>query len=253
MQHIRKLTGLALAVGLAACTDSPASLPTASGVELRAHGAKDVAAVTAGVAPRAAKPYGRTYEAWGGAMLQWLAAIPTASNPYIDETGALTQAQESGRVWFLPGPSFAVSQPQELALTIPAGTAIFFAAFGSYGSGPGGVPGDGDDTPEELLQGTEDLLSLITDVQVSIDGVGVADVAQYRIVSPAVELVVPEDNIWTDLYGEPTPFTFGVFGGYGLFLDPLRPGVHTLHAAVSIPQMGVTFDMTYHITVQAKR
>src|SRR5574342_943454 len=150
MQHIRRLTGLALAVGLGACTDSPASLPTASGVELRALGAKPAGAVTAGVAPRASRPYGRTYEAWGGAMLQWLAAIPTASNPYIDETGALTQAHESGRVWFLPGPSLFVTQPQELALTMPAGKAIFFAPFGGYGSGPGGVTGNGDDTPEEL-------------------------------------------------------------------------------------------------------
>ena len=257
MQHIGKLTGLALALGLAACTDSPATLPTASGVELRALGAMPAGVVTAGVAPRASKPYGRTYEAWGGAMLQWLAAIPTASNPYIDETGALTQAHESGRVWFLPGPSLFVTQPQELALTMPAGKAIFFAPFGGYGSGPGGLPGQGDDTPEELRDSAEAVLTRITDVQVSIDGVAVADVDQYRFISPTVDLVVPEDNIWTYLYGEPGPFTFGLFAGYGLFLSPLPPGEHTLHASGTIVFGTIgfewTFDMTYHITVQGKR
>jgi hypothetical protein len=210
-------------------------------------------AVTPGVQPRNAKPLGRTYEEWGGAMLQWVAAIPTATNPFLDEAGAFTQAHESGKVWFLMGPSEVLPQPQSAAITMPAGTSIVFSPLALYTSGPGGVTGDGDDTPEELRALAEWVVSLMTGVSATIDGVPVADIEQYRLLSPTVPLQVPVDNFWTDVFGYPNPWTFGILGGYVLFLNPLPPGVHILHAVSAVPDFGLAFDMTYTITVEPGR
>lgn len=45
------------------------------------------------------------------------------------------------------------------------------------------------------------------------------------------------------------PFTFGVFGGFGLFIEPLPPGEHVLHARTTARRGASHFDITYAITV----
>jgi hypothetical protein len=182
-------------------------------------------------------------------MLQWVASIPASANPFVDATGALSQAAESGRVWFLMGPSQLLPQPQTGSLTVPAGTAIFLSPVALYAAGPGGIAGDGDDTPAQLLDFARTTAGFVTGVQVQIDGVPVAGIDQYRILSSTVALTTPDDNIYSVFFAEPNPFTFGNFAGFGLFINPLPPGVHVLHAVSEVPEFGLSFDMTYTITV----
>jgi hypothetical protein len=93
-----------------------------------------------GVAPRGSSPHGMTYEEWAGALLHWAYSQPVGVSPFIDSTGKLTQQANSGRVCFLPGPSELLPQPENLSLTMPEGTALFFSPLGFYGLGPSPGP-----------------------------------------------------------------------------------------------------------------
>jgi hypothetical protein len=186
-----------------------------------------------------------SYEQWAGALLQWLYAQPVATTPLVDTTGALTQAAETGNVWFLPGPSELLSQPQELSLTMPSGTAIFFAPLGFYAAGPTSfcqAPADCSDLAGLVAS------DFIAVRAVEIDGVPVADIDSYRLVSPVVPLAVAADPFWNGFLGDPGPLTFGVFGGVALFIQPLPPGRHVLHA-VTTAEGTLEFEITYTITV----
>ncbi len=205
---------------------------------------------TSGVAPVRSKPHGKSYVEWAEAMLQWVAALPADVNPFIDTTGELTQAAESGKVWFLMGPSQLLDQPQTSAITMPVGTSIFFSPLAVYCAGPGYL-GGGDDTPEELEYQAKMLAPAIEVVKVEIDGVLVKDIEQYRILTPIVPLNTPDDNIYYEYFSNyEDPFTFGIFGGFGLFLEPFSPGVHVIHAVSGVPDFGLYFDITYTITVR---
>ena len=201
---------------------------------------------TARVAPRGSTPYGMTYENWAAALLRWVYSKPVAVSPLVDSTGTLTQQAESGKVWFLLGPSELVNQPQELSLTMPAGTALFFSPLGFYGAGP---------TPfcltaADCLDFVKFLifdLHVIAAQRVEIDGVPISAMDQYLIVSPIVPVNVPADNFWIDFLSVPGPFSFGVFGGFGLFIEPLPPGQHVIHAQTT--GGGEPFEITYTITV----
>jgi len=201
------------------------------------------------VAPRDSKPHGpgMTYEEWAAALLQWVYSQPVDASPLSDTTGTLTQQAESGKVWFLPGPSELVPQPQKLFLTMPAGTALFFSPLGFYGAGPTPFC----PTAEQCVDFVKShpLAGGVAAQDVEIDGVPVSNIDQFLILSPVVPLHVPANGFWVDFVGKPGPFTFGVFGGFGLFIRPLAPGQHVIHARTTARFGRVAFEITYTITV----
>lgn len=201
------------------------------------------------VAPRDSKPHGMSYEDWAGALLHWVYSQPVDASPLSDTTGELTQQAELGKVWFLPGPSELVPQPQELSLTMPAGTALFFSPLGFYGAGPTGFCPTAEACVDFVK--SHPLAGGIAAQDVEIDGVPVSAIDQYLILSPVVPLLVPANNFWNGFLGEPGPFTFGVFGGFGLFIHPLSPGQHVIHARTTAGHGRFPFEITYTVTVSA--
>jgi hypothetical protein len=141
------------------------------------------------------------YEDWSAALLHWAYSRPVDASPFTDSTGALTQQGQSGKVWLLPGPSDLVPQPQALSLTVPAGTALFFSPLGFYGVGPSPFC----PTPDECVEfvKTRPLGRGIAAQGVEIDGVPVAAIDQYLILSPIVPLLVPANDLWTGFVGVP--------------------------------------------------
>jgi hypothetical protein len=197
------------------------------------------------VAPRQSSPRGLTYEEWAASLLQWVYSQPIGGTPLLDTTGTLTQQAQTGNVWFLPGPSELVPQPQQLSLTMPPGTAIFFSPLGFYAVGPTSFCPTVADCVNLASAIASDVIAVRS---VDIDGVPVDNIDRYRVVSSAVPLAVPADDFWINFVGERGPFTFGVFGGFGLFIQPLAPGQHVLHAATTVPGEA-DFEITYTITV----
>src|SRR3954470_17644467 len=72
--------------------------------------------------------YGRGYEGWIAAWVQWKYAIPAASNPARDDTGERCQAAQSGAVFFLASSDHTVARrcsvPSGMTLLVPVAPSL---------------------------------------------------------------------------------------------------------------------------------
>ena len=218
-----------------------------------------------GVLPPTATPYGRSYTTWSEAHWQWLFAQSADHHPLaMDGNVDLSLGQPAGHVWFLGG-TFAITTVGTTNFgiahrtgTIPAGTALFFPLIDSEDSvaeekaGIGCYPA-GTCTSETCLRNcVEGLLSNVTGVFCTIDGVPVANLQNYQFISSLFTWgPLPANN----LFGDPTNFPAGlttqaVSDGFFVMVAPLSAGSHTIHFGGTISG-SPTFvqDITYHITV----
>jgi len=216
--------------------------------------------------PPAATPYGKSYSAWSKAHWRWLFDRPADQHPLtMDGNVDLSLGQPAGHVWFLGG-TFAITTVGTTNFgiahrtgTIPAATALFFPLIDSEDSvaeekaGIGCYPA-GRCTSETCLRNcVEGLLSNVTGVFCTIDGVPVKNLQGYQFISSLFTWgPLPANN----LFGDPTNFPEGlttqaVSDGYFVMVPPLSAGSHMLHFGGMISG-NPTFvqDITYHITVK---
>lgn len=106
----RLITGLVVVVGM-----------TVAGTIPVAQADSSVAVI---VIPRDASAYGNTYGEWSARWLQRLFAIPAATHPALDTTGAHCAEGQAGPVWFLAG-TFG-GDPVTRHCSVPVGKALFF-------------------------------------------------------------------------------------------------------------------------------
>jgi hypothetical protein len=179
------------------------------------------------------KPYGMSYDEWTAKWWQWALSIPKDINPVGDETGKYCGQGQEGPVWFLAG-TFGGSM--ERSCTIPAGKAILFSPINvecSYAEFPDLK------TESDLRACAKSGQDLATEVEVSIDGVELQNLQNYRTQSPLFDLTLPKDNV----FGLPPSTTKAVSDGVWVFLKPLSPGNHEIHSK------GVSVDFTTTGTV----
>ena len=188
------------------------------------------------ILPLDASPYGNTYGEWTAQWWQWLMAIPEATNPNFDTTGAHCAIGQAGPVWFLAG---AFSGSFTRACTIPAGKALLLplpnalAGAGVFDCEP---TGPGLCNINTLRAVAASLVGSVTTLEVTVDGRAVRSLSAYRVQSPVFTLTYPEGAI----FGLPSgTFTPNVSDGYWLLLAPLSTGSHTIS----------TGGVTYHLTV----
>lgn len=204
-----------------------------------------------GVLPPQSNPHGKTYGEWAAAWWQWVLSIPADRNPLTDSTGEFAGEGQDGPVWFVAG-TFADSV--ERSFDVPAGKALFIPVFNwIFGSGVfdcdptvPGVPCVVCDLQDLAAANTETAQIL----DVSIDGVPLKDVAQYRASSPGpFSIVYPEDSV----VGVPAGVYFPqVTDGYWLMLAPLSVGTHEIRLHVVAPDTiygDYEFDVIHHVTV----
>jgi hypothetical protein len=190
------------------------------------------------------QPYGMTYGEWTSEWWQWFLSIPTDQNPINDPTGERCAQQQSGSVWFLVGSGGGRA---ERSCTIPAGVAILIPAINVECSF----------VEDESLSNEADLRAcansdqdLVTRTGASLDGL---ELEVHRVESPLFDVIFPADNI----FAVPEGPTQAVSDGYWVFLKPLPPGNHELHAEGLLVDPTVTGpvnlveDSTYHLTVEA--
>lgn len=214
------------------------------------------------VLPPNSTAYGMTYGDWGAKWWQWALAIPAATNPLGDETGALAGVGQTGPVWFLggtfyfspvPGTDYAYEGVAERTVTIPAGKALFFPIVNVEAST---AEGNGE-TVEELTKLCDFYVTHTTELSVSIDGRALAHPFAYRGTSGGYALWWPDDDALFGLPPLDEP-TLSVSDGYWVFLPPLAPGVHDLQWAgkQEFTEAADGFDgifsqdITYHVTVE---
>jgi hypothetical protein len=192
------------------------------------------------------KPYGIPYADWSAKWEQWLISMPTQVNAATDPTGKNCAQNQNGPVWFLAGTSGGSA---ERTCTIPIGKAILFPIINSECSYA--------DTPSvksesALVTCAQQDPSRATNLQASVDGVTLQQLAKYRVTSPLFTVTYPPNN----LFGAPVGTTQMVADGFYVFLQPLSSGKHEIQFSGITPGDPTTgtanfaINTIYHITVQ---
>lgn len=211
------------------------------------------------IAPINTKPGGQSYGRWAAEWWQWALGVPGPVNPLSDTTGENCGQRQIDDVWFLAGTSSfnPIPMPVIRTCTVPAGKALFFPlinnAFFAFLT----------DLPE---QRTEEFLrenakcEFPVELFVEIDGVEVrrrltrffTGESGSRSQSPLFNVQLTPDNFF-GLGPEVIPelvLSPSAEEGYYLFIQPLRPGEHTLHwqATGCSDPMNIQ-DITYNLTI----
>jgi len=207
---------------------------------------------------------GMSYGDWSAAYWQWAYSIPFEENPLLDLSGAQcavgqSRSGEPTPVFFLasvhenalPGsPAFNqvtrnCTVPAESYLLVPL---ISFACV------------DTPDEPDLIPPDEAELRACVSWAgnQIAVDSLhlrvdgkpvqGARRLGKFRAQSPAFGFTLPEDSLL--VYSG--RFT-GLSDGYWVMLEPLPPGVHTVHFGGSlIFDDGLSFgqDVTYTLTVE---
>jgi hypothetical protein len=223
-----------------------------------------------GVLPPDSTPFGMSYPEWHVACIDWTMSIPEAANPMLNADDPEDQdtaarpvwigpydaaAGQWGHVWFLAG-TYKNGWAVEREATIPAGTPLCIPLQNSLVWGWPPIP-----AAEAWMRSYLDLLLDTAVVSCEIDGVPVNNLQRYRHQSPAVPVVLGEENLFGLPSGE---YGMVVDDGYYLVLAPLSVGTHTIHwtammdiipywnpwdaAPVGPFPQGIQ-DVTYQITV----
>lgn len=199
--------------------------------------------------PPNSNAYGKGYSELTADWLEWVLAIPAASNPLLDPDGAFAAVGQSGKVWFLVG---TVGGPATRSVTVPAGTALFFPIVNyfwvntpEYGDPPWS-PAQEALVRSFLAANIDTAYGLVLE----IDGRTVPNVNSLRVSDEVGECTIPDDNIFGVPF-DPVPHNC-VADGYWALLPALSAGSHTIHFAGGVAAVGFSLDVTYHITVRRR-
>jgi hypothetical protein len=186
-------------------------------------------------------PYGLTYGEWTARWWQWAYSMGKARNPINDNTGENSGLNQNySEVWFLAG-TFGGSV--ERTCTIPSTKAILlpnvnFAA--TFADEP-----DVKTTPELIAKAKHEM-DEVSEMHVSVDGITLKDLQNYRVQSPLFDVTLPEDSIFGGKAGP----TQGISDGYWVFLHPLSAGEHEIRSTGSCLAGKVNIGVTYHLIVK---
>lgn len=200
--------------------------------------------------------YGKTVAEWSAEWWKWAISAPVEINPVLDETGENADVGQYGPVWFLAG-TFGRPvpfDPVERTCVVPRGKALFFPVMNSMWWGPDDNSNPDEDNYYELAKELRDLAvesvgpdTLVT-LTCRIDDLelDMEDLKERQAEAPAFA-IDPARNL---IPGGPRDLAAAT--GYWIFLEPLRPGWHTIkfYAEINSPHFGnVGHDVTYKLYV----
>ncbi len=202
------------------------------------------------------QPFGASLERWSERLWQWVYSIPAAQNPMLDTTGVDCGVQQpDGPVWYLP----PVVDPGGTAsftrtCTVPRGRALLLLTSGVLNDfpcpDPTFQPADGQTLYEFLLAGAEGGPNSITAQSLSVDGVTLKHIFDYRETSDDLFDVTGNLSLQTSLDGCITGSRQpAVSDAFVIMLKPLPPGQHTLVENAK-DNHGTNVTLTYSLTVQ---
>jgi hypothetical protein len=203
------------------------------------------------VYPPGTSALGLTYGEWSATWWQWLLAIPSATNPENQPTGAVDcSINQAGSVWFLAGSASNKAVTLTCSNHIPSTASILFPLINVECSTQDLPPFHCTDAAScrKCSATTADGISP-TSLHVTVDGNDVLNGAQgFRALSPFFNFTVPADNI----LGSGAGPGMSISDGYWVMLKPLSPGQHTIRFGGSFvrgPGTGFMVDTTYVVTV----
>jgi len=185
------------------------------------------------------KPYGLTYAQWTANFWKWVISIPQQNNPNNDPTGEKCAInQNDPNVWYL-APTFGGAA--ERTCTIPKEKAILFPL----------LAGECNYLENPELKTESDLRTCAMQsndqgsrsMDVTIDGVKLKNLENYRVQFGLFDVTFPENNIFSVKPGN----TKVVSDGFWVFLKPLAVGKHELEFSASIIDPSGVNDYNTHI------
>jgi hypothetical protein len=195
------------------------------------------------VFPIESKPYGLTYGEWSARWWQWLLSVPRLKSPAFDSNGDNANVnQYDPNVFFLCQTIDRIKEgrtTQNRTITLKTGRSIFIPLINWISV----LHVDGQ-TDEELVSVAKKRMDVISELEVTIDGITIKEgLERYRVRSPFFDIVVPEDNIFELSSG----FRHFVSDGYWIFLKPLEKDTKlTTFGSCSsgINKFGINYDIT---------
>src|SRR5262245_31575568 len=217
-----------------------------------------------GVLPPHSEAFGKTYAEWSVRWWRWLLSQPSDSNPTFDTSGIDCANEQSGPVWFLAGtPGTPETPPVTRACDVPVGKAVLFPIINYENDFPCPDPTFKPDPGQSLrdfltngtasIAGARDVVDGVTFLQVTVDGVPLTSLFDYRATSDLFRFTGdPSLTATFDacITGSSQP---AVSDGFWIMLTSLPPGSHTIHfkaAFTAGPFKGFTQDVTYVLTVK---
>jgi hypothetical protein len=197
-------------------------------------------------------PPGNNYAQFAASWWKWFMELPLTNSagvvhPGIDSARFDVTEGQSGGVWFLAAPFGTITRN----CNIPLGKSLFVALIDAEWSSLE----DPSCTTADCQTGTANYYGdHIVDVSCEIDGVAVANLDSFRVLSPQITFTAPSPWIFGATGGTGT----SVGDGYYVLLSPLSAGSHTIHFGGAFlftkKADGFRFyaplDMTYRINVQ---
>ncbi len=232
------------------------SLALAGALALLLGAASGVAEADPGWHVPKPKVHAKRYAGLAADWLEWIVAIPAASNPLLDTTGAFGAEEQSGNVWFLVG---TMEGQASRAVTVPEGVALFFPIVNYFwvNTPEIGNPPDPAWSPAQEAYARSVLAAVVDtahDLVLEVDGRPARNGTSLRMTSAVGDCTIPpdaDDNIFgAALDAGPHPC---VADGYWAFLPPLSVGHHTIRFAGGLTAADFKLDVTYQITVRRDR
>jgi hypothetical protein len=193
------------------------------------------------VLPPNSRVQGLTYGEWSAMWWQYVLSIPTPENPLTGGTGNQCVYQRIGNVGLVAVDPLV---GETIECEVPAGMMLYLDILSAECSTVEEAPFYGGN--EEELRACA-MSFTFTDLQASIDGVGVQNLDQYIHLSPLFDFTLPENNILgttDELSGQ------SVSNGAHLMLAPLSPGKHTIFLQATVPELDdFTVEMNFDLTV----
>ena len=211
------------------------------------------------IVDRDATLYGRGYSEWDAEWQQWADSIPIENHPLFDNGDC--SVGQSGPVWFLGGKfcpaGTSCSATFSRSCTIPSSKAIFFTALDYEDSAIEETTAENPSNPDAALIGNMrstiyNAMNTATAYAI-LDGVAIPNFQKkFRVQSPAFSLTLPNDDLWSGIYGvhfEPGPHYPAVDEGWFGLLPTLSPGHHVLQFGGNIGAFNFSINATYFLNV----
>ncbi|EUC18438.1 hypothetical protein [Paraburkholderia hospita] len=198
---------------------------------------------------------GMTYGDWSAAWWQFYLQIPNVKNshPFAATDSACNNGnQPAGPVSFLAAVGSQTSPPPQIVriCNVPQGSPILFPIVNNEVSNLETKGGDAD-----LRTGAALPFKLLTPptMNVSLDGVSIGSLSQFRFESPVFPFTAPSPLpnffFYTRTVSNNSSSPVSVSDGYWIAIKPLPVGQHTLSFSASIPGI-ININMLYYLTVQ---
>lgn len=208
------------------------------------------------VFPPNAHPYGKSQADWSADWWSHMYSFGCDNFPLFDTDGSQAGLNTDGPVIFLPG-NFGGTTTR--TITVPHGKALLFPLVNAIWIYSACYESAAED--EALANGTlEEYIASIFDpilsgpgvsISATLNGVAFNNLRNYRFTSDLYDFEANPELV--DCLNDvclAADDKLGLADGYWLMLKPLSRGHHTLNFQGEIEEVGLSLNVTYHITVE---